>query len=205
MAERRLDGKTVAILATDGFEEVELTKPREALEQAGARVRVVSLKPGEIQGFNHFDKGRTVPVDMALDQALSENFDALMLPGGAHNPDRLRIEPKAQEFVRSFFQAGKPVAAICHAPWILIDAGVAEGRTMTSYKTIRRDLINAGAEVVDREVVVDEGLVTSRQPSDLPAFCAKMVEAFAVGRHEGQAHLFQEHEARPGGSAVNLM
>ncbi|NEX93833.1 type 1 glutamine amidotransferase domain-containing protein [Caulobacter sp. 17J65-9] len=205
MAERRLDGKTVAILATDGFEEVELTQPREALEAAGATVRVVSLKPGEIQGLKHFDRGRKVPVDLVLEEAMSETFDALMLPGGAMNPDRLRTEPKVQAFVREFFRAGKPVAAICHAPWILIDAGVAEGRTLTSYRTIRRDLINAGAEVVDREVVVDEGLVTSRQPSDLPAFCAKMIEEFAKGRHEGQAHLFAEHEARPGGSAVNLM
>ena len=158
-----LSGKTVAILATDGFEQIELTEPMKALKEAGAAVEIVSLKAGEIQGFNH--------------------FDSLMLPGGAHNPDSLRVDEEARSFVKGFFDAGKPVAAICHAPWILIDAGVARGRKLTSYKTIRTDLTNAGAEVVDEEVVVDQGLVTSRDPDDLPAFNAKMIEEFAEGRH----------------------
>lgn len=184
---QRLDGKRIAILATDGFEEVELTRPREALKEAGATVEVVSLKSGEIQGFNHFDKGQAVSVDRTLDQVSADDYDALMLPGGAHNPDNLRIESSVQEFVRAFFEAGKPVGAICHAPWILIDAGVADGRTLTSYHTLRTDLKNAGAEVVDREVVVDRGLVTSRNPDDIPAFNAKLIEEIAEGRHRGQA------------------
>lgn len=190
-----LSGKTVAILAADGFEQVELTEPMKALKEAGAEVEIVSLKSGEIQGFNHFDKGDAFKVDRTLDETDPSRYAALMLPGGAHNPDQLRIEDKALAFVRAFFDAGKPVAAICHAPWVLIDAGVAEGRTLTSYKTIRTDLRNAGVNVVDEEVVVDEGLVTSRDPDDLPAFCAKMIEEFAEGRHEGQA------EASAGASA----
>ena len=182
-----LNGKTIAILATDGFEQVELTEPLKALRDAGATVEIVSPKQGEIQGFNHFDKGDAFKVDRAVSAADASAYAGLVLPGGAHNPDNLRIDEDALAFVRAFFDAGKPVAAICHAPWILIDAGVVEGRKLTSYKTIRTDLRNAGAEVVDQEVVVDEGLVTSRNPDDLPAFCARMIEEFAEGRHEGQA------------------
>jgi protease I len=179
-----LQGKRVAVLATDGFEQVELLEPRKALEAAGAKVEVVSPKAGEIQGFNHFEKGQAVPVDKPLNQANPRDYDALMIPGGAHNPDQMRILPEVHQFVRAFFEAGKPVGAICHAPWVLIDAGVAEGRTLTSYKTIRQDLRNAGARVIEQEVVVDDGLVTSRQPSDLPAFIEAMIEEFAVGRRE---------------------
>ena len=184
---RDLTGKTIAILATDGFEEIELTSPRDALKGAGATVEILSLKAGSIQGFNHFDKGQAVSVDRTLEQASAGDYDALVLPGGAHNPDHLRIESSVQDFVRAFFDAGKPVGAICHAPWILIDAGVVEGRTLTSYETIRTDLKNAGAEVVDKEVVVDRGLVTSRKPDDLPAFNAKLIEEIAEGRHGDRA------------------
>lgn len=182
----QLTGKTVAVLATDGVEQIELLKPVEALKTAGATVAVVSLKPGSIQGFNHLTPGDTIAVDTTLSQADAGVYDALLLPGGVANPDQLRGDADAVAFVRAFFDAGKPVAAICHAPWILIDAGVVEGRTLTGYKTIRTDLKNAGATVVDEEVVVDEGLVTSRMPDDIPAFNAKMIEEFAEGRHRGQ-------------------
>lgn len=181
-----LTGKTVAVLAADGVEQVELLKPVEALKSAGAQVAVVSLKPGSIQGFNHLTPGDTIAVDATLSETDAGVYDALLLPGGVANPDQLRGDERAVAFVRAFFDAGKPVAAICHAPWILIDAGVVEGRTLTAYKTIRIDLRNAGANVVDEEVVVDEGLVTSRKPDDIPAFNAKMIEEFAEGRHRGQ-------------------
>lgn len=182
-----LSGKTIAILATDGFEQIELTSPSDALKNAGATVHIVAPEAGEVQGFNHFDKGDSFKVDHALSETDASRYDGLVLPGGAHNPDTLRVDEEALRFVRAFFEAGKPVAAICHAPWILIDAGVVEGRKLTSYKTIRTDLRNAGADVVDEEVVVDEGLVTSRCPDDLPAFNSKMIEEFAEGRHGGQA------------------
>lgn len=182
----RLEGRTVAVLATDGFEQVELTEPVKALKDAGATVEIVAPEGGEIQGFNHFEKGETVRVDRTLGEAEAGRYDALLVPGGAHSPDQLRVDERATGFVRAFFDAGKPVAAICHAPWVLVDAGVAEGRRMTSYHTLRTDLRNAGAEVVDEAVVVDDGLVTSRNPDDLPAFCARMVEEFAEGRHRGQ-------------------
>lgn len=182
-----LSGKTVAVLAADGFEQVELTEPVKALREAGATVEIVSLKTDPIQGMKHLTPGDMVDVDKAVADVDAGSYDALMLPGGLANPDQLRVDEDALRFVRGFFDQGKPVAAICHAPWLLIDAGVAEGRTLTSYKTIRTDLKNAGATVVDEEVVVDDGLVTSRCPDDIPAFNAKMIEEFAEGRHEGQA------------------
>lgn len=182
-----LSGKTVAALATDGVEQVELTRPMQALKDAGAMVHLVSLKPGQIQGFNHLTPADRIPVDKALSEIDASTYDALLLPGGVANPDQLRGSEEAVSFVRAFFDAGKPVAAICHAPWLLVEAGVADGRTMTGYRTIRTDLRNAGATVVDEEVVVDDGLVTSRNPDDIPAFCEKMIEAFAEGRHRGQS------------------
>ena len=192
----RLEGKSVAILATDGFEEVELTQPLEALRAEGAQVDVIAPKADEIQGFNHFDRGRWVPVDVTLDSADASDYDAIVLPGGAHNPDQLRINEKAVAFVRAFADAGKPVAAICHAPWILINAGLAAGRRLTSWPTIREDLKNAGATVVDEEVVVDAGLVTSRGPKDLPAFCNKVIEEITEGLHRQQAGKASRSEQR---------
>ncbi len=180
-----LHGKTVAIFAADGFEQDELFVPKAELEKAGATTVVVSLKTGEIQGFDHDTPDKTCPVDKALSDVEPGAFDALVLPGGVANPDKTRILPEVQQFVRAFFDAGKPVAAICHAPWVLIDAGVAKGRRLTSYKSIRTDLKNAGAEVVDEEVVVDGGLITSRDPDDLPAFCARLIEMLGAG--EGRA------------------
>lgn len=181
----KLSGKNVAILAADGFEQVELTKPRAALDEAGAKTTVVSLRSGKIQGMNHADKGDTVTVDQTLGDAKPEEFDALMIPGGLMNPDALRSSEEALEFVRHFFREGKPVAAICHAPWVLIDASVIRGRTVTSWPAIKTDVRNAGANWVDQEVVVDNGLVTSRKPDDIPAFNKKMIEEFCEGRHKG--------------------
>lgn len=180
----KLSGKKVAILAADGFEEVELTKPKKALEDAGAKTTVVSIKSGEIQGMNHADKGDRVGVDLTLGDASPSDFDALMIPGGLMNPDTLRSTDAALEFVRHFFDEGKPVAAICHGPWVLIDAGVVRGRTLTSWPAIKTDVRNAGGNWVDEEVVVDNGLVTSRKPDDIPAFNEKMIEEFCEGRHE---------------------
>jgi protease I len=179
----QLSGKKVAILAADGFEEVELTKPRKALDDAGAKTSVVSLKSGKIQGMNHADKGATVAVDVTLADARPAEFDALLIPGGLMNPDTLRSTDEALEFVRHFFRQGKPVAAICHAAWVLIDAEVVSGRTLTSWPAIKTDVRNAGATWVDQDVVVDNGLVTSRKPDDIPAFNEKMIEEFAEGRH----------------------
>jgi protease I len=179
-----LDGMKVAILVAEGFEQVELTEPRKALEEAGAKTQVVSPAQGEVQGWNHFDKGDKVRVDVPLGSADAEDFDALLLPGGVANPDQLRTNPRAVEFVRGFFEAGKPVAAICHAPWTLVEAGVVNERSITSWPSLKTDLINAGAKWVDREVVTDNGLVTSRKPADIPAFNRKMIEEFAEGHHQ---------------------
>lgn len=181
-----LRGKTVAILAADGFEESELQKPRAALDQAGATTRVVSPCRGQVKSWTGDGFGKPVPVDLPLSQAKASDFDALLLPGGVLNPDTLRLKHEAVEFVRAFFEAGKPVAAICHGPQILIDAEVVSGRRLTSYPSIKRDLANAGATWVDEEVVVDQGLVTSRSPDDLPAFNQKLVEEVAEGVHAGQ-------------------
>ena len=192
----QLQGKTIAILATDGVEQAELLSPKQALLQAGAKVEVISLKIGDIQGFDHLTPDKKISVDKALESVDAADYDGLVLPGGASNPDTLRIEPAVQAFVRAFFDAGKPVGAICHAPWILINADLAAGRRLTSYKTIRQDLRNAGAEVVDEAVVVDKGLITSRDPNDLPAFNAKLIEEFAEGRHGEQARKAAASESR---------
>jgi protease I len=173
----------VAILVADVFEQVELTRPKEALDAAGARTSIVS-PAAQVQGWNHFEKADHFTVDVQLNDAKAEDFDALLLPGGVANPDQLRIMPKAVSFVREFFAAGKPVAAICHAPWTLIDAGVVDGRQMTSWPSLKTDLVNAGAKWVDQEVVTDNGLVTSRKPDDIPAFNRKMIEEFAEGKHQ---------------------
>lgn len=179
MADTKLRNRAVAVLATDGFEQSELERPVEALKAAGARVEVVSPRGGEIQGWQHHDKGRKVRVDRELARANPQQYDALVLPGGVMNPDALRLEPAAIDFVAAFVEADKPIAAICHGPWTLINAGGVEGKTMTSWPSLEVDLENAGAHWVDRTVVVDRGLVTSRKPDDLDAFCAKMIEEFA--------------------------
>jgi protease I len=182
-----LDGKRIAILvAPEGIEQVELTEPRKALDDAGASTELLSTEAGEVQAFNHLDKGDTFPVDRVVSEADAGHYDALMLPGGVANPDNLRTHEDAVAFVRAFFDAGKPVAAICHAPWTLVEADVVRGRTLTSWPSLRTDIRNAGGEWVDEEVVVDQGLVTSRKPDDIPAFNAKMVEEFAEGVHQGQ-------------------
>lgn len=183
MSDQTLVGRKVAVLATDGFEQSELEKPVEALKAAGASVEIVSPKPGQIQGWEHQDKGRAVSVDRALAGADPATYDAIVLPGGVINPDALRLEPEAIDFIRHFVTAKKPIAAICHGPWTLINAGGVEGKEMTSWPSLQVDLENAGALWIDREVVVDRGLVTSRKPDDLPAFCARMIEEFAEGRH----------------------
>ncbi len=182
MPEKALEGLRVAILATDGFEQRELTVPRKALDQAGAKTVVIAPKPGKIQGMHHDEKADQIDVDMTLDQAHPQDFDALLLPGGALNADQLRVVPKAKEFVRSMDRAGKPIAVICHAAWILASAGLTKGRTLTSYHTIQDDLRNAGAIWVDEEVVRDRNWVSSRQPSDLPAFNGEMISLFAEAK-----------------------
>jgi protease I len=181
-----LQGKSVAILATHGFEQSELEVPKKVLERAGAQVDVVAPEPGSIQGFRHFDRGTTVRVDQELRDVSAKDYDALVLPGGVFNPDALRVNDEAIRFVREFFAEHKPVGAICHGGWTLIDAGVVEGRTLTSVQSIRTDLANAGANVLDEEVVVDNGLVTSRTPEDLEAFCSALVEEIGEGRHAAE-------------------
>jgi len=178
-----LSNKKIAILAADGFEQAELEKPKQALDDAGAETQIVSPASGKIQGMNHADKGDKFPVDIVLDDANPDDYDGLMIPGGLMNPDTLRTNKAALKFVKSFFEAGKPVAAICHAPWVLIDAGVIKGRTVTSWPAIQTDVKNAGGNWVDEEVVVDNGLVTSRKPDDIPAFNKKMIEEFCEGVH----------------------
>jgi protease I len=172
----------IAILVADGFELAELVEPKKALDEAGAKTLIVSPVKGQVQGWKHFDKADKFAVDVPLDKADAGDFDALLLPGGVANPDQLRMLPKAVALVRAFFDAGKPVAAICHGPWILVEADVLSGRTITSWPSIKTDLKNAGAHWVDREVVVDDGLVSSRKPDDIPAFNRKMIEEFAKGR-----------------------
>lgn len=171
-----LQGRKIAILATDGFEQVELTEPRKALDQAGAQTVVISPKSGEIKGWNHTEWGDKVKVDRTLDQARAEEFDALVLPGGVMNPDHLRMEPKAVEFVREFCRSGKPVAAICHGPWMLVEAGVVQGKTITSWPSLKTDVRNAGGNWVDQEVASDGQFITSRKPDDIPAFSRTLIE-----------------------------
>ncbi|HEX6678161.1 MAG TPA: type 1 glutamine amidotransferase domain-containing protein [Actinomycetes bacterium] len=183
----KLQGKRVAFLLTDGVEQIEYLEPRKAVEAAEAEAHLVSLKPGTIQGFNHLDKGDTFEADLAVRDADPGDYDGLVLPGGVANPDILRTDPEAVAFARAFFEAGKPVAAICHGPWTLVEAGVVKGRTLTSWPSLRTDIENAGGTWVDEQVHVDRGLVTSRKPDDLPAFCAKLVEELAEGVHPEQA------------------
>ena len=183
----KLEGIKVAILVADGFEQIELTEPKRALEKAGAQTAIVSPAEREVQGWDHDDKADRFIVDESLQHARSDDYDALLLPGGVRNPDQLRTMVRAIEFVRGFFAAGKPVAAICHAPWTLIDAEVVEGRKITSWPSLKTDLKNAKADWVDQEVVLDNGLITSRKPADIPAFNEKMIEAFAMRSHHERA------------------
>lgn len=184
MTEKKLRGRKIAILATDGFEQSELFEPKQELENAGADVKVVSPKDGTIRAWSHKDWGKSCNVDLTLDMASAEEFDGLVLPGGVMNPDSLRLNDQAVEFVRGFTDSGKPIAAICHGPWVLIETGFVDGKTMTSWPSLKTDLINAGAQWVDRSVVVDNGLVTSRKPDDLGDFNQKMIEEFCEGEHE---------------------
>jgi protease I len=183
----KLQGKRVAFLATDMVEQVELTEPWKAVEQAGGKPELVSLEEGEIQGFNHYDKADTFKVDKTVEEASADDYDALVIPGGVGNPDTMRGDENAVQFVRDFFEQGKPVGVICHGPWMLVEAGVVRGRKVTSWPTLQTDIRNAGGEWVDEEVVVDNGLVTSRKPDDLPAFNDKIVEEFCEGKHAEQA------------------
>ncbi len=188
----KLQGKRVAFLATDMVEQVELTEPWKAVEGEGAKPELVSLREGEIQGFEHYDKADTFKVDRTVEEASAGDYDGLVIPGGVGNPDEMRTDENAIAFVREFFEQGKPVGAICHGPWMLVESGVVRGRRVTSWPSLRTDIRNAGGDWVDEEVVVDQGLVTSRKPDDLPAFNAKIVEEFAEGRHEEQAEKSRE-------------
>jgi protease I len=182
-----LRGKKIAFLATDGVEQVELAEPWRAIENAGGEPELLSIQPGKIQGFEHLDKGETFKVDKHVSQAEVEDYDGLVLPGGVANPDFLRMDEDAVRFVKRFFEAGKPVGVICHGPWTLVEADVVKGREITSWPSLKTDIKNAGGNWVDEEVIVDAGLVSSRKPDDLPAFCAKIVEEFAEGEHAEQA------------------
>src|SRR5436189_2261696 len=188
MAKKDLTGKRVAILVDEGFEQVELIKPRKALDKVGAQTEIVSPQEGEVRGWNLKRWGKFVPVDTSLESADPASYDALLLPGDVMNPDKLRMNPKAVEFVKHFFEAGKPVASICHGPWMVVEAGAASGRTMTSWPSLQTDIRNAGGMWVDQEVVTDQGLVTSRMPDDIRAFNRKMIEEFAEGGH-AQRHV----------------
>jgi len=183
MAKAKLQGKKVAILAADMFERVELEEPRKALEDAGAETEVVSIHDGKIQGFDHFDPANEIKVDRTVEEASADDYDALLIPGGVGNPDQLRGDENAVHFVREFAESGKPMAVICHGPWMLVESGVARGRTLTSWPTLQTDIRNAGGTWVDKEVVVDDGIVTSRKPDDIPAFNEKMIEEFCEGSH----------------------
>ena len=188
-----LTGKKVAILATDGFEEVELTRPRQALDDAGAQTFLVSPAEGTVKGWNHDHWSLELPVDVKLSNANPDEFDALLLPGGVMNPDKLRMNPEAVQFARSFFDAGKPIAAICHGPWLLVEADIVQGRELTSWPSLKTDIENAGGSWFDREVVVDDGLVTSRKPDDIPTFNRRMIEEFAEGVQVEQLELSAAH------------
>jgi len=188
---KKLEGKRIAFLATDMVEQVELTEPWKAVRDEGAKVELVSLEEGKIQGFNHYDKGDLFGVDRVAEEASVSDYDALVIPGGVGNPDTMRTDENAVAFVRDFFEQGKPVGVICHGPWMLVEAGVVRGRKVTSWPSLQTDIRNAGGEWVDKEVVVDQGLVTSRKPDDLPAFNEKIVEEFCEGRHEEQAEKAQ--------------
>jgi deglycase len=179
----KLDGRKIAILATDGVEQVELTEPREALEKAGAQTDLVSLEAGEIQAFDHLDHADRIKVDKTLDDVSADDYDGLLIPGGVANGDFLRADKSAVEFTAAFAKAHKPIAAICHAPWVLVEAGIVKGRTITSFPSLQTDVRNAGGTWVDEEVHVDQGLVTSRKPDDIPAFSAKAIEEFCEGEH----------------------
>ena len=193
----KLQGKRVAFLATDMVEQVELTEPWKAVQDEGATPELVSLEDGEIQGFNHYDKADTFKVDRTVEEASADDYDALVIPGGVGNPDTMRMDENAVEFTRQFFEQGKPVGVICHGPWMLVEAGVVRGRKVTSWPSLRTDIRNAGGDWVDQEVVVEQGLVTSRKPADLPAFNEKIVEEFAEGRHEEQAAKKVHADATP--------
>jgi len=182
----KLQGKRVAFLATDMVEQVELTEPWKAVKDAGGTPELVSLKEGEIQGFNHYDKADTFKVDRTVEEARAEDYDALVIPGGVGNPDTMRTDENAVQLVRDFFEQGKPVGVICHGPWMLVEAGVVRGRKVTSWPSLQTDIRNAGGDWVDQEVVVDQGIVTSRNPDDIPAFNEKMIEEFCEGRHVGR-------------------
>ena len=186
MSKKLLDGKCIAFLATNGFEQVELTEPWESIKAAGASVELISIDPGSIQGMHHDKPGDTFKVDKTIDEVDTSDYDGLVLPGGLMNPDLLRVNQACVEFVREFFKDTKPVAAICHGPWMLIEADVVHDRVVTSWPSLKTDLINAGATWVDQPVVCDQGLVTSRRPDDLQAFCQKAIEEFAEGTHVGQ-------------------